>query len=242
MKKFFLLLSFLFLSLAFGQKEITIKCKESLEYPIDQISMIFEIKSSDSDKLNAAEKNHEKSINIIKMLSKYGYSEEDLVNLDPRIRQFNRGRSNDDKNIIYNAFNSYSFLLTNLELFDTIKFDLLKNGAESIYFRKVATDITAYKSKAYKRAIEKAKTNAKLMAEEFGCKNVKLVKIVDGGISYSRTVEQLEKIVNGEKQLSPPRIAFQVNPDAPIKVLKETTITSLTGQISIDLLLVFEVK
>lgn len=241
MRKIYFLLFIILSNLLFGQQEITIKTKEKIEYPINKIEIIIELKSSDMDKMKALEENHQKCLEIIELLNKYGYKKNEIETRNQRIMPRRNRRSKNNNSKIYNAYSGYSFILDKLEFFDTIKFDLMENGVETIHYKKITDNVNEYKKKAYEKAINKARKNAEIMIQSFDDREVRLKKIIDGGVSYSRARHILEDEMLGHSKESSPQLAYIPNPSAPVKINKDQTITKLTGTVMVDLLLVFEV-
>jgi len=151
MKKYWLLL---IMSLRlFGQEEITIKSHASIEYPIDKVALVINISSTDLDKSKAEEINYNKSIKILNMLDSLGYKKSSIITLDSRIS----GSKNRDNKDEYTSRSSYSFVLTDLKLFDEIKRILLENDVESISYQKISDNEDKYKKKHIKKHLMKPK-------------------------------------------------------------------------------------
>ncbi|HOD62085.1 MAG TPA: SIMPL domain-containing protein [Bacilli bacterium] len=232
MKKYWLLL---IMSLRlFGQEEITIKSHASIEYPIDKVALVINISSTDLDKSKAEEINYNKSIKILNMLDSLGYKKSSIITLDSRIS----GSKNRDNKDEYTSRSSYSFVLTDLKLFDEIKRILLENDVESISYQKISDNEDKYKKEAYQKALDEAQKNAELIVQKFGKNKVKLKEIVDGGVRYRDRQQQLKNQLLGESSIG---ITSALQGQAVTVQPRESTITKLTETTSVDLLIVFEV-
>ncbi len=88
-----------------------------------------------------------------------------------------------------------------------------------------------------KKAIEKARGNARLICEGFEYKALQITNVIDGGSTYSQRLSHLKNELMGKFELIG---GEAVSVDQSARIF-QPTVTKLRGTASVDLLVVFEI-
>ncbi len=72
-------ITFCLISPIFGQEEITIRSKASVEYVVDKINVTVRIISTADELTKANKLNHKKSLKVLKLLESFGYTRDEII-------------------------------------------------------------------------------------------------------------------------------------------------------------------
>lgn len=231
MKNLLLLLYFssIIFTEVIAQESVSFTLEYSENVQADQLVMEIStiIGGNDIDSINNVI--HEKNLNAISILKNFGYKKEDIYLLDSDIK-----KSMYDENNVFSASQSYRILLTNFDLFDTMRNNLIKNGADEVTIisfgsSKIEQQLKSVYNAAMKRAIERAQllTNSK---------KIKIKSIHDNTDDpYSSNIKN--KLTFDSKQGND--VMYCVSPDV---IKKESTITNVLIPIKVSLRIELDIE
>lgn len=177
MKIFTILLAFLSFNI-YSQDKNFINLDESLDSIViaDQAIVEVSIQSQYSTKDSTLIEQNRKVLNVLAVLKNVGYTKDNIYN---RSNNFTNG-INDNKEIIYIAFQSYRILLKDFNKYDKLKEELIKSGASElkiIQFWK--SNFDEIKSSLYQKALINTQKKAELFSNTIGAKAFELNGISD---------------------------------------------------------------
>ncbi len=162
---------------------ISIAVTGKVELPADQVQFNINV-NAEADNPQAAYKTHQQREKaLVELLDKYNIEEEN-IRYEPvsisKMRNYNRDR---EEKPAYHTQQSVNVTFSDFDIYEKIQIGLIENGFDNFNGSFGSTKHEEGKAEALRKAIQQAKENAQIMADEAG---VQLGRVVDMSYNYQQ--------------------------------------------------------
>lgn len=166
---------FLFLSLLFVSQStdpqppgLSITSTAEVELPADQIQFNINVNAEAETPQEAYDLHQQREKALVQLLDQYNISEED-IGYEPiaiaKNQNYNRGEKQETT---YQTRQMVYVTLRDFSIYEKIQIGLIEAGFDNFSGQFTSTEFEEGKEKALRKAIEKAKSRAEIIAEETG--------------------------------------------------------------------------